>query len=1094
MRRLAIFLLLLFSIIHYGYSQHGSNAYRDLADSLYRNHHYQYAADYYEKALRKTKQPGYLMLQLGKSYDKITKPAIAEKWFRQASANKADFTDEDYYLFAESLIAQQKIAQADSLLERMLQKNPNSNLTRIALSDVRNFDKFYRDSSLYRVNKLTVNTNVAEFSPVFFKGGIVFASARVEGTLKKKYHWDNTNFLNLYFSKINDDKFSEPELLEKDLNTRHHDGPASFYNGFQSMILNRNQQMQVAGREDVYEHHPGLYDAKFNAGKSIWEVTPLPFNNALYSYSHPSITEDGRTLYFVSDMPGGHGGNDVYRVERINGDWGTPVNVGPTINTIEDEVFPFFTGSTLYFASTGHGGMGGLDIFVSKLSPNGFTPPENPGYPINSHADDFSLITDSLHRTGYYASARGGNDDIFSYRKNGEKINLLAHIYDGVSKSPLEGASIQVITNGGDDLHLIADDNGDFNFSVPADEAYIVIGTKDDLIGMVSDLADSSKRHDIPAYRDTARVTCIGLIKNDEGLAQSAAVIAISDETNGQKFNHPGDQSIITFRGERGHRYLVEVEHELGHQASHTLEIGENDHGTKRFTVLLSTRQDVIKMAGRVFKAEDNAPLSNATVEIITLSDQDQELLTDSAGHVDFDLELGTAYVVIATKDGLSGMHSGMAEIGTGKADIIHPVPAFGDKINSVLAMGLVTSSSGKPIAGYEATVVNKATGEKVSTQANKGILTFLVERNASYNINVGHVDYETSLQELHIPAQGPEVEKFAVVLRDNGKGLIKKGTGSTPFIALQGKPGTLLLMDTDEGAIKAYVDDGQTVYQMTEDDGQLYLETPAGTKLLGRGTLEALKRNPQTMLASKGMGNVTPLYLRNIYFEFDKFNVDAEDERRLVHLKRVLDRETGYNLSISGHADERGVENYNLNLSQKRAGSVGEFISEQGILKSRVIKKAFGESRPAVTCLGGHCTEEDHQLNRRAEFLLSNMQTGRKLISKADAKATSEEFNKILKSFGEKHLEGISFKINIGAYRKSQDLKFPQLSDLGKIESDNRAGITYYQLSEFLNLKDAEAARLEVINRGIKDASISIYQGGGKINLNTLSHLMASN
>ena len=148
MRRLAIFLLLLFSIIHHGYSQHGSNAYRDLADSLYRNHHYQYAADYYEKALKKTKQPGYLMLQLGKSYDKISKPAIAEKWFRQASANKAAFTDEDFYLFAESLIAQQKIAAADSLLERMLQKNPNSNLTRTALADVRNFEKFYRDSHL----------------------------------------------------------------------------------------------------------------------------------------------------------------------------------------------------------------------------------------------------------------------------------------------------------------------------------------------------------------------------------------------------------------------------------------------------------------------------------------------------------------------------------------------------------------------------------------------------------------------------------------------------------------------------------------------------------------------------------------------------------------------------------------------------------------------------------------------------------------------------------------------------------------------------------------------------------------------------------
>ncbi len=977
MKRIAFLLLLLFSITFQGFAQHGSNAYRDLADSLYRHHHYQFAADYYEKALKKTKQPGYLMLQLGKCYDKINYPAVAEKWFRKASANRGDFSDNDYYLFAESLIAQKKIAQADSLLEQMLQKNPNANLTRNALSDVRNFEKFYRDSSLYRIRKLPLNSNLAEFSPVFFKDGIVFTSSRSEGAMKKKYHWDNTNFLNLYFSNKKDETFSEPELFEKDLNTRHHDGPASFYNRFQCMILNRNQRVQVAGREDVYELHPGLYDAKYNPGKATWDVSPLPFNNASYSYSHPSITEDGKILYFVSDKPGGYGGNDIYRVARINGVWGTPVNVGPTINTTEDEAFPFFIGTSLYFASNGHGGMGGLDIFVSSLSQNGFTPPQNPGYPINSHADDFSLITDSLHFTGYFASARDGNDDIFFFRKRDPKINLLAHIYDGVSKAPLDGASVQVITNGGHDLKLTADNNGDFNFSVPVDEAYIVIGTKDDIIGMVSDIADSSKRHNIPGYRDNARVTCIGLIKNEEGLPQNASVINISDETTDQKFNHPGDQSIITFRGDRGHRYLIEVEHELGHKASYMLEIAENDQGTKRFTIILSTQQDVIKMAARVFRAEDNTPLANADVKIITLGDQDQDLLADSEGNVDFDLKLGTAYVVIGSKDGLSGMHSGMAESGTGKADIIHPVPAFSDRVNSVLAMGLVTSSSGKPVAGYQAIVVNKATGENITTKAYKGILTFLAERNASYNVSVNHVDYDLSLQELHIPAKGPDVEKFAVVLRDKGTGLIKTGTGNTPFIPLQGNPGTLLLLDTDEGKIKAYVTDGQSLYQMTEDDGQLYLETPGGDKLLGKGTLEALKRNPESMLASKGMRNVTPLYLRNIYFEFDKYNLDAEDEARLIHVKQVLDREVGYKLSIRGHADERGVENYNLSLSERRAAAVGKFIGDLGVSTARLVQKAFGESRPAVTCLGGNCSEEDHQLNRRAEFLLTNTDTG---------------------------------------------------------------------------------------------------------------------
>jgi len=150
------------------FGQHSSNAYRDLADSLYRHHHYQYAADYYEKAFKKAGNPGYLMLQLGKCYDKVNKPLVAEQWFRMASQKRAPFTEEDYYLYAEVLVAQQKYQRADSLLEQVLERFPEMTLARTALDDIRNMDRFMptpRSIKLITSPSIAKSPNSMRFHP-----------------------------------------------------------------------------------------------------------------------------------------------------------------------------------------------------------------------------------------------------------------------------------------------------------------------------------------------------------------------------------------------------------------------------------------------------------------------------------------------------------------------------------------------------------------------------------------------------------------------------------------------------------------------------------------------------------------------------------------------------------------------------------------------------------------------------------------------------------------------------------------------------------------------------------------------------------------
>ena len=184
---------------------------------------------------------------------------------------------------------------------------PDNSIARKALDDLRNSEKYYQDSA-----GVSVRTSYRSTLPILnsllciIKMELSSPHREMKDRLKKKSHWDNSPFLNLYYShKSGDHRFDEPTLFEEALDTRYHDGPAMFYAQYQKMIINRNQRVKVAGRKNVFEWRPGLYDAQFDKAKSSWNVAPLPFNNPAYSYLHPSISEDGKILYFASDKPGG---------------------------------------------------------------------------------------------------------------------------------------------------------------------------------------------------------------------------------------------------------------------------------------------------------------------------------------------------------------------------------------------------------------------------------------------------------------------------------------------------------------------------------------------------------------------------------------------------------------------------------------------------------------------------------------------------------------------------------------------------------------------------------------------------------------------
>ena len=289
--------------------------------------------------------------------------------------------------------------------------------------------------------------------------------------------------------------------------------------------------------------------------------------------------------------------------------------------------------------------------------------------------------------------------------------------------------------------------------------------------------------------------------------------------------------------------------------------------------------------------------------------------------------------------------------------------------------MGLVTNLKGNPVDNFRATVTNKQTGESANVQTNRGLLTFLGDRGATYDIEVEHDGFETLYTEVNVPSDGSDTYKFSLVMHEK-TGHRSNSQLIAPLMVAATVPTTLLFVDTEDGKSKAFISSHNQLNEVKEKHGELTVQQGNENKSLGRGTIAELRTDPEKMLAKSGLSSISSVLLRTVYFDFDKWNLDAEDVARLGDVRKVLENQPDYQLTISGHADDRGKDNYNERLSRRRATAVAKYLTAQGVDKSRIVMKAYGEARPAIPCISGDCSEDDHRLNRRAEFLLQANQS----------------------------------------------------------------------------------------------------------------------
>ena len=457
------------------------------ADYLFERQSFQSAATLYEEIL--TKEPGNVQVHLkaAESYYALNEPDEAKQHYKRASweSDAEAVRPVHRWHYAQILVRIGKPEQAQRMVELYLNERPEHQAAQSMWWGLERRSKFYADSARYDLEPLNINSKVSDFSPIFYRQGLVFASARRGRWSDKTYHRDLGAFLNLFYARPrsgNARQFDTPQLLFDEDMVSLHQGPAVFYDHDTKVIFTTNNQSFKKDHQQPisFNRLQLLYSEKRYDGWT--KPVPLPFNDPVHSVGHPAISSDGTRLYFSSDQSGGFGGTDLYVSYYRDGSWSEPENLGDQVNTDGDEMFPFLhNDQTLYFASNGHMGLGGLDVYKTEEATMVTAVVKNVGYPINTTEDDFGIILRPDGRSGYVSSRRAGQDDVYYFNEPEpalpqDEIELIVRVIDGMSNQRIPdvqimmghqstGRQIENTTDGEGNIYLTVDNHSVFDIT-----------------------------------------------------------------------------------------------------------------------------------------------------------------------------------------------------------------------------------------------------------------------------------------------------------------------------------------------------------------------------------------------------------------------------------------------------------------------------------------------------------------------------------------------------------------------------------------------------------------------------------------------------
>ena len=770
----------------------------------------------------------------------------------------------------------------------------------------------------YSVNLLPFNTTAAEYCPAFYKNGILFCSNR-DNNLGVVYTSESTDLplADIYFSNpINKTKWKNPVSIGKNINSYLSEGPASLTKGQDKIFFTRNDVVNDRSKLNIY--YSSLKDNTWEAAK------PLALNNEKYSCGHPAISPTGNYIIFASNMPGGFGGTDLYISYLKSEKWTKPQNLGNLINTKGNEISPYIHDNTLlYFASDGHNGEGGFDIFSVYYSQFEWKGLKNIGYPFNSRFNDFGFIIDDELNNGYFSSNRlngGDDDDIYSFAKSEIQFKNC----DSVKHQNLCRTFFEEGTVPTESLPLVYE----WNFGD---------GTKQ---------KGAEARHCFAkAGIYTIQLNIVDLISDQVFLNEATYEFEIKP-VRGAYFEIPDTLMIgtdYTFDGSK--TYMPD---HVAKDYAWDFGTGQIFMGIKQVQQFYAPGQYDIKLS---VNAIDSTKQEKYTCVVKTVSVLTKTMLDEAQKKEKQkpDEIFHIAKTIYSIKD--SDGNSYKIQLGVAKNSIKEKFKKLEGIMNieeyfDRKVYGYTTGSFKNPIEAYPTLKKIRKIGfkEAILIAMKDGKIVSGTDSATFANLDGNFAPIKI------VNVSGKVVDRVGNKLPAN---VIWESIGE----------------NLELGNMQCTVPIGEYSFNIT--DGDLYAYTASITGFYPSANhIDLTKENAVSDIISDIIlykvsdlvdANI-PLKMNNLFFASDKYDIEPESENELRRLAEFIQANPAYKFEIGGHTDHTGDETYNTELSQKRANAVMNFLVNLGCQRKALIAKGYGNSKLVTT------NKKLIELNRRVE------------------------------------------------------------------------------------------------------------------------------
>lgn len=479
------------------------------ADIAFTTHEYFKALNLYKENYKESTnkyEKAYIQFRIAECYRYINDVVKAEAAYFKA-IQKGYHEPVAILYYADMLKINEKYAEAAAQYKEYLKYKPEDQYAQMGYKSCSMAAEWMEYPTRYVIeNKKELNSKQSDFAASYANEdytNVYFTSSRVGLHGEKINPVTGTLFTDIFESTFNKkNQWEKPLAISDTVNSANDDGTPAFTNNFNELYFTRCHI--VRGIKLGCK----IYKSTRPAGEDWTTCEVVPLGSDSVNFGHPSISDDGLTMYFVSNMPGGFGGNDIYIATRTSKSkpFSNPINLGMSINTPGEELYPYIRDNgILYFASNGHPGMGGLDIFKATKNEDGEWVVENMRYPINSSADDFAIIFKKNAEEGMFSSTRKGGkgkDDIYSFYLPPMEFVLQGIVRDATTDKPIKGAKVRIVGSDGTDLDITTLEDGSFKYKLNPHTDYIYLAKKEGYLNQkgkitTAELADSKTFTDV---------------------------------------------------------------------------------------------------------------------------------------------------------------------------------------------------------------------------------------------------------------------------------------------------------------------------------------------------------------------------------------------------------------------------------------------------------------------------------------------------------------------------------------------------------------------------------------------------------------------